>query len=93
MVYSIQQVRAILGYVSEDYTAKVIEECLAIDDDYVQTSGGILVTEAALQELAIVARSQRGCKANYLPELLIVERSRLFRKGVGRANTRYGQAI
>ena len=72
----------------------MVRESLEEDRDYVWVKGfGVLLTEAALQELAIVARSQRGCKADLLPELLVVDRSRIFRKGTGKANTRHAQSI
>lgn len=94
MKYDLMQVRTILGYTTDVYTWKVVKECLERDEDYFWDGKRkeILLTEAALQELAIVARSCDGCQADRLPELLVVERSRLFRKGTGKANTRHAQS-
>jgi hypothetical protein len=69
----------------EDRDYRILSEVEGFED--------LMLTEAALQELAIVARSVRGCRADSLPELLVVERSRLFREPSGKGNTRYGQAM
>jgi phage anti-repressor protein len=98
MVYNLAQVRAIIGYHDEAYTWKVIHECMVKGRDFkiLCSDPGkedLMITEAALQELAIVARSSRGCRTDRLPELLVVERSRLFQEPTGKGNTRHGQSF
>jgi len=54
--------------------------------------GDIMLTEATLHELAIVARAKRGAKSDHLPEILVVERDRMFRSAEARSNTRFGRS-
>jgi phage anti-repressor protein len=98
LIYNLAQVRAIVGYKDESYAWKVIRECMIEGRDYkvlnsVEGQEDLLMTDAALQELAIVARSGRGCRSGYLPDLLVVEKSRLMPVGTGRSNTRHGQSF
>jgi len=82
----------VIGYTSDSYLRNVLKNDFTEEMDWQRTRlGEIMLTEAALHELAIVARAKRGAKSDHLPEILVVERDRMFRSAEVRSNTRFGR--
>lgn len=85
----------VIGYANGSYLRGVLKDDFTEGMDWEQNGlGDIMLTEAAFHELAIVARARRGAKSNHLPEILIVERDRMFRSAEMRSNssnTRFGR--
>jgi phage anti-repressor protein len=82
----------VIGYASISYLMKILKEEFVQECDWtINKLGEVFITEACLHELTIVARPQKGAKVQNLPEILIVERDRMF-KSVDdtKANRRFG---
>ena len=90
----LQAANDVIGYHSIKYLQMVVKEEFVRDVDYrLSVLGEYSITEACFHELVVVARPQKGAKVSNLPELLIVERDRMFRNADFAANRRFGRSV
>jgi phage anti-repressor protein len=81
----------VIGYASLPYLINVLRKEFVRDKDFeVDGLKQYHLTEACFHELVIVARPQRGARLDCIPEILIVERDRMFRSAEERMNRCFG---
>jgi hypothetical protein len=88
-----QTANDIIGYAKLEYLLTVLKTEFTKDVDWTRNNlGEFFMTEACFHELVIVARPKRGALVNKLPEILLVERDRMYRGVQFTPNHRFGSA-
>jgi phage anti-repressor protein len=91
---SLVEANEVIGYASLLYAVQVLKEEFVEGKDYrINNQSEYEVTEACFHELVLVARPQSGVMVEDLPEVLVVERDRMFRLDDEIANRRFGHSI